>query len=169
MSSADADFDAYARARWPRLVRTAVLLGATPTEAEDVAQEALTQVLVKWERVSAVEDRDAYVHRMLVNRFASMRRRRWWGERPTEHLPEPPDPAAEPMAAVDDADVLGRAVAALPEAQRAVVVLRWYAHLTEAQIAEALGVPVGTVKSRTSRALAALAAHPSLIEERESR
>ena len=113
-SSADADFDAYARARWPRLVRTAVLLGAGQHEAEDIAQEALAQVLVKWDRVSAVGDRDAYVHRMLVNRFTSMRRRRWWGERPTEHLPEPRAGAAvDPMTQVDDADALARAVGAV--------------------------------------------------------
>ena len=164
MTTTHADFDAYVHARWPRLVRTAVLLGASPAEAEDVAQEALTQCLVKWHHVERADDRDAYVHRILVNKFTSMRRRRWWGERPTEHLPEVvvPDPTSD----IDEAEALAVAVRSLPESQRAVVVLRYYAHLTEAQIAEALGVAAGTVKSRTSRALASLAAHPALIEER---
>ncbi len=83
-------------------------------------------------------------------------RRRWTGERPTAELPEHAGPHEyEP---VDDRDRLRRALAELPARQRAMVVLRFYEDLSEAETAEALGVSVGTVKSTTSRALARLRA-----------
>ncbi|MFW6775626.1 SigE family RNA polymerase sigma factor [Nocardioides sp. CPCC 205120] len=155
------DFDAYVALRWTRLVRAAVLLGAGREEAEDVVQSCLVRCLVRWDRVRAADDVDAYVHKALVNTFVSSRRRRWHGERPTEHLPEVVhvDAADE----VDHRDAVLRALERLGADQRAVVVLRYYSHLTERQTAEALGVAPGTVKSRLSRALRVLAADPSLL------
>ncbi|HYF74031.1 MAG TPA: sigma factor, partial [Nocardioides sp.] len=82
------DFGEYVAARWPRLVRAAVLLGCTPHEAEDVVQSALTRCLVKWSKVCRADDRDAYVHRIVVNTFIDHRRRRWTGEVATEWLPD---------------------------------------------------------------------------------
>jgi len=69
------EFTEYVTARWPTLVRSAVLLGCTPPEAEDLVQSALERCLLKWNRVRVAEDRDAYVHRVLVNCFRSSRRR----------------------------------------------------------------------------------------------
>ena len=146
-------------------MRSAVLLGCSHPEAEDLVQTVLERCLVKWKRVSAVDDRDAYVHRMLVNSFLSARRRRWTGEKPSAELPEHADD--DRTAGVDDADLMTRALDRLPTDQRTAVVLRYYAHLTEQQMASVLGVAAGTVKSRLSRAVKALAQDPNLAELRE--
>ncbi|MFI5730594.1 SigE family RNA polymerase sigma factor [Kribbella sp. NPDC051587] len=159
------DFTEYVAARWQVLVRSAVLLGCAHAEAEDLVQTVLERCLLKWKRVSAVDDRDAYVHRMLVNTFFSARRRRWNGEKPSAVLPEHAD--HDRTAGVDDADLITRALDRLPPDQRTAVVLRYYAHLTEQQMASVLGVAAGTVKSRLSRAVKALAQDPNLAELRE--
>lgn len=151
------EFDEYVAARRVRLVRTAVLLGCPPADAEDVVQTALLRCYRSWRRVSRADSPDAYVHRVLVNTYLDSRSRRWTGEVPTESLPEP----------VADVDLsLGlavrRALAAMSDEHRAVLVLRFFADLSERDTAEALGLPAGTVKSRTARALAALGASEHL-------
>lgn len=161
------EFTEYVTARWPTLVRSAVLLGCTPPEAEDLVQSALERCLLKWNRVRVAEDRDAYVHRVLVNCFRSSRRRRWHGELPSSSLPE--SPGSDQTAGVDDTDAVMRALDRLPGDQRTAVVLRYYAHLSEQQMASVLGVAAGTVKSRLSRAVKALAQDPHLAELREPR
>lgn len=160
----DAEFSEYVAARWPRLVRSAVLLGCSQAEAEDVVQTTLTRCLVSWSKVRRAEDRDAYVHRVLINTFTSARRRRWTGEYPVAELPE--GHAVDETAAYDAADALQRSLARLGDDQRAAVVLRYYANLTEQQMASVLGVAPGTVKSRLSRALKVLAEDPHLSELR---
>ncbi len=159
MSGSDG-FGEWAAARWPRLVRAAVLLGCSPSEAEDVVQTALLRCVVHWHRVEQAEDRDAYVHRILMNVFTSSRRRHWTREHATERLPEAVGP--DETAAVDTADAVLRSLDRLGRDQRTAVVLRYYAHLTEQQMATVLGVAPGTVKSRLSRALATLADDPDL-------
>lgn len=164
-SQRDAEFAEYVAARWPRLVRAAVLLGCSPHEAEDVAQTALTRCLVKWGQVSRADDRDAYVYRVLVNTFTDSRRRRWTGERPTDTMPERADPSGDhDTEQVHLRDALARALEHLTHDQRTAVVLRYYANLTEVQMAETLRVAPGTVKSRLSRALAAMAIDPVLTD-----
>lgn len=158
------EFTEYVAATWPRLVRSAILLGCSPTEAEDVVQTALTKCLVHWSRVRKADDRDAYVYTVLVNTFTSSRQRRWWGERPTEVLPEVA--VADATEASDLGDAVRRCLDRLPADQRTAVVLRYYVHLTEAQMAEVLRVAPGTVKSRLSRALKVLAADETLAELR---
>jgi RNA polymerase sigma-70 factor (sigma-E family) len=155
-------FEEYVAARWPRLVRTAVLMGVDPHTAEDVAQTALSRCYVAWPRVRRAEDPDAYVHRVLINTLVDSRRRRWWGEAPTAVLPEGglPDGAEERARG----DALRTALLRLPLGQRQVLVLRFYADLTEAAVAEALGVAVGTVKSRAARGLATLGADRALAD-----
>lgn len=158
------ELEEYAAARWPRLVRAAVLLGCTPHEAEDVVQSALVRCFVHWKRVRSADDRDAYVHRILVNTLADTHRRRSRSELPTVLVPDRPVP--DDTGAVDDRDALDRSLARLTPEQRGVVVLRYYLHLSEQQTARALGIPPGTAKSRLSRALATLAADPSLVSWR---
>jgi len=113
--------------------------------------------------VSRAHDRDAYVYRIVLNERATSRRRRWWQERPTAELPE--RPTLRDTADLSDLTTTVQAAPGqLSEPHRRVIVLRYYTDLTEAQTAEALGVPVGTVKSRLSRAVAALAADLSLAD-----
>ncbi len=155
-------FEEYVAARWSRLVRSAVLMGADRHAAEDLVQTALAKCFASWSRVSRAQDPDAYVHRVLINTLTDSRRRRWWGETPTEVLPE-----ASQVDGTEDVlrgDALRAALLRLPLEQRQVLVLRYYADLTEAQIAAALGVAAGTVKSRAARGLAVLEADPSLGE-----
>lgn len=156
----DADFADYARARWPALVRTAVFLGCDRHEAEDLAQATLVRCLQKWDRVRAAEERDAYVYRILVNTRHDQHRRRRVVEQPVERLPDPG--VADATGEVDLADAVHRALAGLSAEHRQVVVLRHLVQLGETQTAAALGIAVGTVKSRLSRALRQLAADPAL-------
>lgn len=158
------EFSEYVAARWPRLVRAAVLLGCSPAEAEDVVQTALMRCLVHRRKVERADDRDAYVHRILVNTFTSSRRRHWTREHATAHMPE--TPTLDHTAAIDTADAVLRSLDRLNRDQRTAVVLRYYAHLSEQQMATVLGVATGTVKSRLSRALKVLAEDPLLAELR---
>lgn len=148
------DFSEYVAARRPTLVRTAVLLGCPQPDAEDVVQTALLRCFRSWRRVVNADQPEAYVYRVLVNVLQDARSRRWNGELPTETLPD------RPAGDVDLATGLAvrRALAAMSPEHREVLVLRYYADLSERDTADVLGVAPGTVKSRTARALAALAA-----------
>lgn len=151
------DFDEYVAARRVRLVRTAVLLGCRPGDAEDVVQTALLRCYRSWRRVTKADNPDAYVHRVLVNTVTDARTRRWNGELPTAELP---DDGRELDLSLGIA--VRRALDEMTPEHRAVLVLRFFADLSERDTAEALGLPAGTVKSRTARALAALGASEHL-------
>ena len=155
-------FTSYMAARWPTLVRSLVTLGCELHEAEDVAQTALTRCWASWERVCLTDDPDAYVFRTVLNVWKKSRRRRWWGERPHEVLPNRIDPDA--LDAVDTRAVIEHALGRLSPQHRAVLTLRFVADLSEHQTAKALGIPVGTVKSRTARAIQQIQ-HSDLREE----
>lgn len=147
-------FEEYVAARWMRLVRSAVLLGIDRHAAEDVVQGALAKCYEHWVRIERSDDIDAYVHRVLINTLISSRRRRWWNEVPAEILPD--IAIADTSGASDERDALQRALNRLPLAQRQVLVLRFYSDLTEQQTARVLGIALGTVKSRTARAISIL-------------
>ena len=151
------DFDRYVAAAWPRLLRSAWLLTGDWQLAEDLLQTALIKTARHWNRVAdgnSDANPDGYVRRVLVTTYSSWWRRKWRGERPTERLPERID--ADHNDAADVRFGLADALAGLPRQQRAVLMLRYHADLTEAQTAQILGIGIGTVKSHTSRALAAL-------------
>ncbi|MFB9313049.1 SigE family RNA polymerase sigma factor [Nocardioides plantarum] len=150
----DADFTAYASGRWASLVRAAVLLGCSQQDAEDLAQAALVKTWSHWKRVSQATEPDAYVYRVMVNTLSTNRRRRWHGEQPTEDVPD--SHTDDHTATVVLRHAVTTALRRLPREQQQVLVLRYVADLTERATADVLGVAVGTVKSRTSRALAAL-------------
>lgn len=152
----------FVTGRWPSLVRAAVFLGASPDEAEDLAQTTLVLCYRKWDRVRAADDRDAYVFRMLLNALRSDRRTAWWRKRDLRELPDQPVGDGSEAAAI--ADAVHRAMSTLSADQRNVVVLRYFVQLTEAQTAAVLGVPAGTVKSRLSRSIASLSANHHLSE-----
>ena len=159
--SVEEEFSDFVVPRWTALVRAAVLLGCSPVEAEDIAQSALARCLTSWSKVQRAADRDAYVHRVLVNAFIDARRPKSSRELPVAEVPDAAGPAADDVR-LDVERSLGR----LPFDQRTAVVLRYYADLSESQMAVVLGVPPGTVKSRLSRALTSLAADPGLdLEE----
>jgi len=159
--SAELEFAGYVAARWAVLVRSAVLLGCTTAEGEDLVQSTFLRCLTRWERVSSATDMDAYVYQVLVNLLASSRRRRWWGERPTAVLPDATD-GEDATEGLVLRDALRSALADLPVEQRQVLVLRYYADLTVEQVAQVLHVAPGTVKSRSSRGLRQLTASPHL-------
>lgn len=144
-------FSDFVAARGASLVRTATLLTHDHAAAEDLVQTALAKAWPKWERT---EQHEAYVRKIIVHEFARGRRRKWRGELPTEHLPERAQPDRTDAVAVRS-DIV-RALATLPAKQRAVIVLRYFHDYTEADIADALGISPGTVKSHASRGLAAL-------------
>lgn len=158
----DGEFSAYASARWGALVRSGMVLGCTVDEAHDLAQITLLRCYKAWRKVERADNRDAYVYRILLNCHRDSRRRRWWGEQPTETLPDQAIPDATGQVATTDA--VQRALDDLSAVNREAVVLRYYANLTEAQIADVLNIATGTVKSRLSRAVAQLATNSHLIE-----
>jgi RNA polymerase sigma-70 factor (sigma-E family) len=161
ISSGGEDFSAFAVSRWPGLVRLAFGLTGDRWAAEDLAQATLTRAYVAWRRVSRADDPDAYLRRILVNASNRRFRRR----RVTEQPGDPPETAVEdPAELVSDRAVLLAALRQLPPRQRAVVVLRYWEDLTDAQIAATLGCSPGTVRSQLSRALAKLRESPALGE-----
>lgn len=126
--------------------------------AAEAVDEAMARAYARWRQVSTYERPAAWVYRVARNWAISRTRRRWRtvGDPPLpEEGREGPEPADERLAS---------ALAALPEPQRAVVVLRYHLDWSTEQVAGALGVPPGTVKSRLSRALTAL--RESLEEQR---
>lgn len=166
--NSEQDFSEYVASRWPRLVRTAVLMGCTEPEAEDVTQAALEKCFKHWHKVEQADDRDAYVHRILINTFVSSRRRhRWKAETSVADVPDQFHP--DQTETVDQADQVHRSLMRLPPDQRAAVVLRYYAHLTERQMVDVLNVASGTVKSRLARGLNTLSHDPALTDLRGTR
>jgi RNA polymerase sigma-70 factor (sigma-E family) len=155
-------FDDFVAARSRALLRTAYLLTHDHALAEDLLQTSLAKAWFSWKRIHG--EPEPYVRKILVNTYATWWRRKWNGEQPTEELPEraTPDTAAEPT---DLWSAMGR----LPRRMRAVVVLRYFEDLSEAQTADLLGCSVGTVKSQTSKALAKLRIDPALTQEGEPR
>lgn len=164
------DFGEYMAARSPVLVRSAALLGCSPAEAEDLVQSALLRCYRSWDRVSRARDRDAYVYRTVLNCYAKSRARRWHGERPSNDLLVEREAQVDIAESVANTRLLVQALNQLSKEHREVVVLRYYADLSERQAAEVLGVSVGTVKSRSARGLVRLAemlvrSNPTLSEK----
>ncbi|MBO0869561.1 MAG: SigE family RNA polymerase sigma factor [Micromonosporaceae bacterium] len=162
-SAAERAFAEFVAARYARLVRTGYLLTGDRGHAEDLVQQALLKTFRSWHRLEAEANAEAYTRTTMLRMALGWRRRRWNGEVPTGALPEAA--SADHSSTVDTAEVVRRALAGLPPGQRAVLVLRYFEDLSEAEIAETLGCSPGTVKSRCSRALAALRAAGLLVED----
>jgi RNA polymerase sigma-70 factor (sigma-E family) len=142
-------FEAFARARLPALLRFGYALTGSQDTAADLVQEALVRTGARWSRLARSEDPEGYVRRVMTNTSVS-----WWRQRRRERLTaSPPDRGYEPRYR-DHA--LWAALSSLPPGQRAVLVLRYYEDLTEAQAAARLGCTIGTVKSQSARAMATL-------------
>ncbi|WP_370447595.1 SigE family RNA polymerase sigma factor [Kitasatospora sp. SolWspMP-SS2h] len=149
-ASVDQLTDTY-RAHYRSLLRLAALLLDDLSSCEDVVQEAFIRVHAARRRVRDPEKTLAYLRQTVVNLSRSTLRRRL--------LPKPmPDMASAEEGAYDalERDELKAALRGLQRRQREVLVLRYYADLTEAQVAEVLGISIGSVKAYGSRGLAAL-------------
>jgi len=158
------DFRSYVAARSPALLRTAYHLTGNRADAEDLLQAALAKTYLAWDRIREREAVDGYVRRVLVTTQTSWWRRRKVDEYPTGQLPEGP-PGRDGTADLDLHDALWTALSGLPKRQRAMLVLRYYEDLSEAQTAQIMGVSVGTVKSTTSRALLKLRDNTGLRDD----
>jgi RNA polymerase sigma-70 factor (sigma-E family) len=154
-------FDEFVAARSSALLRTAYLLTHDHALAEDLLQTALTKAWFSWGRIDG--SHEAYVRRILVNTYASWWRRKWRGETPSSQLGTDALPDAVHTDTAADPD-LWTALGRLPRRMRAVVVLRYFEDLTEAQTAALLGIGVGTVKSQTAKAFAKLRIDPALAD-----
>ncbi|MFE6332241.1 SigE family RNA polymerase sigma factor [Streptomyces sp. NPDC057798] len=151
----EGEFDAFVAARWSGLLHLARLLTAGDRHrAEDLLQESLVKLWSVWARVGE-EAPEAYVRKVMARAAARSARRRWWGERPVERLPETAVPG-DVSATVAERSRLEAALAQLPPKQRTAVVLRYYQDLPDRQVADVLGCPVGTARSHTSRGVARL-------------
>ena len=152
---AHADFDEFVSARWVRLYRLAYLLTTDEAAAEDLLQTAMERTFARWPQVARMASPEAYVRRLMVNTMISDRRRparsREWLRAVLPDRPVPPEDGR-----VVDHLLLWPLVCALPERQRAVVVLRYYEDLSERETAEVLGCAAGTVKSQAHDAMESL-------------
>lgn len=148
------DFDRFVAANADGLLRTAYLIVGDRDEAEDLVQETLFRVARRWPKVTRMDHPAAYGRRILVNLALRGRpkRSRRRAELSATRLGDPAAPAASP----ETHDELHAALAALPPRQRAVLVLRYFLDLPEAEVAAALQCSLGTVKSTASRGLARL-------------
>ena len=154
--AAEGEFREFVAARQGALFRAAYLLTGHREDAEDLLQTALTKLALRWVKVRQSGSPDGYVRKILYNQRIS-----WWRRtvsRPeylTADLPEAvprDDLAADSTLKIAVAQALGQ----LTAKQRAVMVLRYFEDLPEAEVAEILGCSVGTVRSQTHRTLARL-------------
>jgi RNA polymerase sigma-70 factor (sigma-E family) len=155
-------YDDFVREQLPRLSRYAMMLAGNPESAADLVQDVLVKAHRHWARVERAERPDRYVMRMLTNQYLSWRTS--WSARSVifvSDVPERPDPfdAATDQALRDD---MWQRLVRLPKRQRAVLVLRYYEQLSDAEIAQVLGCAPTTVRGYAHRAITALRADFSL-------
>jgi RNA polymerase sigma-70 factor (sigma-E family) len=161
LSDSAMSFDEFVVGALPGLLAFAHRLTADAAEAEDLVQAALVKSMGRWAAIERQDDPFVYVRRVIVNTHITWWRR--WSARVTVgSVPERVSPEHTQLSA--DQDEVRRALLTLPPRQRAVLVLRFYEDMSEAQIAAALDCRPGTVKSQASRGLATLR---TLLDQRE--
>jgi RNA polymerase sigma-70 factor (sigma-E family) len=158
---ADRGFRDYVTARSGTLLRMAYLLTRNRADAEDLVQAALAKTYQAWDRIQDPGALDGYVRRAMVNTHISWWRSRRVEEYPTDDIPD--QPVADHARDSELADAVRRALDRLPSRMRAAVVLRYYEDMSEAEIADVLGISQGTVKSTVSRAVAKLRIDTELL------
>ncbi|HEY6275266.1 MAG TPA: SigE family RNA polymerase sigma factor [Streptosporangiaceae bacterium] len=158
----DPGFHNYVTSRSGSLLRMAYLLTRNRADAEDLVQSTLASTYQAWDRIEDQAALDGYVRRAMVNTHISTWRRRRVEEYPTDEIPDQPIGDHATDSALQD--VMRRALDRLPHRMRVAVVLRYYADMSEAEIATFLGVSQGTVKSTVSRAVAKLRIDAELLE-----
>ena len=146
------DFETFFRDEFPRLCRALVLLVGDPFEAEELAQEAMTRMLERWDRVRLMDSPTGYVYRTALNlqrkriRHLAVRARRLFADEPT----------GDPGPAADDRHDLRRALASLPQSQRATLVLADWLEMDTTEAAQVLGIKPASFRVRLHRAREAL-------------
>lgn len=148
------EFEEWLVAREPSLHRLAHMLADQPHDADDLVQKTLAKMYLAWDRLHERHNIDTYARRVLINEH-----RTTWSrtQRRLEVITDkPPELAPAGAQSQGKNSEVWAFVASLPPRQRAVIVLRYYEGLTESEIADVLGVAVGTVKSQASRAIAGL-------------
>jgi RNA polymerase sigma-70 factor (sigma-E family) len=159
----EAAFEAFALGRRAALFRLAFLLSGDQHHAEDLVQGTLERTYQHWRRVAAADNPEAYVRRMLVNAASDWRRsRRYVVEQSLDGALALPAQRDGVTDRVESHDAVVRALRGLPARMRAVLVLRYFEDLSEAETASVLDCSVGTVKSQASRGLARLRAATGL-------
>jgi RNA polymerase sigma-70 factor (sigma-E family) len=156
--TADEAIEQLYAAHWARLVRLSVLLVRDTGTAEEVVQDAFIAVHARWGRLRDPDRALAYLRQAVVNRSRSALRHRGVVDRHAQREPAPqPAPGADEasLASGRRAAVLA-ALRGLPRRQREVLALRYYLDLSEADIADTLGISRGSVKAHASRGAAAL-------------
>ena len=151
------DFEPFVRAHTPTLYRTAMLLTGNRHDAEELLQDTLAHLYPRWDRVVRADVPLAYVRRSLANRFVSARRSPAYRDASMWELPDGWD-GRDLGETVAVSRTIWQLLATLPERQRAALVLRYFHDAPDGQIAEALGCRTATVRSLTSRGIAALRA-----------
>jgi RNA polymerase sigma-70 factor (sigma-E family) len=145
-------FEEYVAVRGAALVRFARLLTGDPHQAEDLVQDALAKAYLRWNRMIATEQPDAYLRRMVINGSRS-----WWRRRTNRETPTaaPADQVAPGQMETEtvERDEMWQRIIRLPGRQRTVLVLRYYEDLDDAAIAAILGCSAGTVRTHVMRAL----------------
>jgi RNA polymerase sigma-70 factor (sigma-E family) len=168
VETADEEFDSFVRARTHALLRSAYLLTGDQQLAEDLVQSALTRTHLAWRRLADIANAESYARRTMYHLQVS-----WWRRRRVaETLPgSVPDRAGgdDPAGSVSLRLALRAALLQLSARQRAVLVLRFFEDRTEREIADVLGVSIGTVKSQTSKALGRLRAIAPELADVDSR
>lgn len=152
----DDSFVDFVRTRGEHHRRVAVLLAGEWHAGQDLIQASLVKLYRAWPRISA-SGADAYLHRIMVNQQRSWWRARWRREIPLDQPPER-GYAEDHAGRHADGDQIRAALARLPNRQRAVLVLRYFADLPEAEVATILGCSLGSVKTHAHRGLKALRA-----------
>jgi RNA polymerase sigma-70 factor (sigma-E family) len=152
-AEAKQEYVEYVTARLPSLRRLAFLLCGDEHHADDLVQQAITKLYVRWRRLSVIEHLDQYVRTMVVRTFLDERRRPWSRVALAADLPDRP---LSREARVEEFMVLRAALARVPRRQQAVLVLRFLCDRPIAEVAAMLGCTEGTVKSQTSRGLETL-------------
>jgi RNA polymerase sigma-70 factor (sigma-E family) len=162
-------FEEFVTEQGQSLLRLAFVMTGDRHLAEDLTQTALADAYRHWRKVTAARSPEAYVRRMLVNAHVSWRRRRWTTERPIEVGESVGGVMADPGAGLESREAMRELVAALAPRARTVLVLRYYADLDDAAIAELMGVSESSLRATASRALAALRGATALDAMEETR
>jgi RNA polymerase sigma-70 factor (sigma-E family) len=158
-------FEEFVVSRGAALLRFAYLITGDRHLAEDLVQEVLARVHLRWDRIEHAPTAEAYVRSALVRQNISWwRRRSARGERTVAEVPETPDGHSTEQA-VTARDEMWSLLATLPRRQRTVLVLRFYEDLPDDRIAALLGCSPVTVRVQTSRALARLRAALAVTDE----